>query len=297
MRKIFITLLIISTTIHAQVKGNKQIVTKNLKTKNLRAIKVNLYADITIDPSLEEGITIKMDSNLFDKIDTEVVDGKLNLDQLEWIQPSEKIIITMGAPNLESVETGTHEILKIINLDANSLKVRALIGKVILNGQIENLNLGVENGTIDASELTAQNLNANIWGWGKAIVNAQNEIDSKIKKDGRLELVSIPKYLKGDSKRALARNKQEKEKEIKWISFKIKNNSWNRNNFFVIGPRGDGGKFSYGFPMMPGKVKKEKWSIGTKIYKVNKVGFRKLLVEIGPEDEGQIVKLFEKRKS
>ena len=78
-----------------------------------------------------------------------------------------------------------------------------------------------------------------------------------------------------------------------WIPFKIKNNSWNRNNFLVIGPKKDGSSFSYGFPMMPGTTRKENWSVGSKVYKVNRLGLRKLLVEIKEEDKDKTVKLFE----
>ena len=68
-------------------------------------------------------MTITTDSNLFDKIDTEVLEGKLHLDQLKWIQASQKINIKIGAPNLRRVETGTHETLQIINIDSDYLNV------------------------------------------------------------------------------------------------------------------------------------------------------------------------------
>ena len=44
--------------------------------------------------------------------------------------------------------------------------------------------------------------------------------------------------------------------------------------------------------MMPFSTRKENWSVGTKVYKVNKLGLRKLLVKIKPEDAGKTVKLF-----
>lgn len=292
MRKLIALLLLASMASSAQVKGNKEIITKKIETKDLKVIKVNFYADITIDPSKEEGMTVTMDSNLFDKIDTETVDGVLNLDQIEWVQPSKPIQILIGAPNLERVEKGTHQTLKIENVDLSYLNVMAFIGKVVISGKVSQLNLGVENAEVDASKVIAENVRANIWGYGSAKVFAENELYSIVKNDGKLQVVNTPKSLKGDSKKVLARTQKEKKEKVSWIRFKIKNNSWNRNNFYVVGPRGDGGKFSYGFPMMPGKVKKERWSVGTKIYKVNKVGFRKLLVKISEKDEGKVVKLF-----
>ncbi|PQJ80003.1 GIN domain-containing protein [Polaribacter porphyrae] len=292
MKKIIIIALLVSSSIIAQTKGNETIETRSFSIDNLTNLHISLYAKITIDQSLKEGMTITTDANLFDKIETSVEDGKLDLNQKEWIQPSKKMVITISAPNLKRIEKGTHETLILKNLNAEYLNLMAHLGKIVASGNVEQLNLGIENGTIDASKTIAENVRVNIWGYGKAKVFAENEIYSIIKNDGRLELVNTPESLKGDTKKALKKNKKLAKNNISWISFKIKNNSWNRNNFFVVGPKQNGSKFSYGFPMMPGAKRNEKWSIGSKIYKVNKLGLRKLLVEIKAEDEGKVVDLF-----
>lgn len=294
MKKLIIIAILINTSIFAQIKGNKNIETRTFLVENLEDIKINLYAKITIDYAAEEKMTITADSNLFDKIDTDVVDGKLNLNQLEWIKASQKIVIKIGAPNLKSVEKGTHEMLQIINVDAEYLNLMALVGKVVVSGKVDQFNIGVEIGEVDASKLIAENARVNIWSRGKASVYVENEIYSIIKNNGKLILVNQPKILKGDTKKAIAENKKVYNSDITWINFKIKNNSWNRNHFVVVGPKKDGSTFSYGFPMMPGSTRKESWSIGTKIYKVNSLGLRKLLVEVKSNDKDTTVKLFKK---
>jgi len=294
MRKFIALLLLASLPSVAQVKGNKNIETRTFDIQNVEVIQVNFYAKITIDQSAEEGMSITMDSNLFDKIDTEVVDNKLHLDQLQWVQPSQRVIINIGAPNLKRVEKGTHQTLQIINVNTDKLVVNAHVGKVVVEGTAKQFDIGAENGEVDASKLVAQNSRVNIWGWGKAKVFVENELYSTLKDGARLEILNTPQKLKGDTKRYLDKKKKQEELDIEWITFKIKNNSWNRNHFYVVGPKEDGSKFSYGFPMMPGKVKKERWSTGTKIYKVSKLGLRKLLVTIKAEDEGKTVRLFEK---
>lgn len=293
--KTFITILFLSITIgiNAQIRGNKFIETKSFAAENLKNIGVHLYANITVDPTLNEEITITTDNNLFKYINTEVKNGNLDLNQKEWIQPSQPIQITIGAPNLERVQTNTHRDLIITNLNQNELRVMAIVGKIILEGNVNELNISAEIGTVDASQLKAKNVHINIWGNGNAIVYAENTLNSNIKKEGVLQVVNMPKYLKGDTKKVLQSSKEKYVRDVSWINFKIKNNSWNRNNFFVVGPKKDGRKFSYGFPMMPGSTREENWTIGTKIYKVNKLGLRKLLVEIGADDENKTVKLFQ----
>lgn len=108
MKKLLILLVFTSSTLIGQIKGNKSIETRTFDIPNLKELKVNLYAKITVDQSLTNGMQITADSNLFNLIDTKITNGKLNLNQLEWIQPSQKIIINIGSPSLEKIITGTH---------------------------------------------------------------------------------------------------------------------------------------------------------------------------------------------
>lgn len=292
MRIIIVLALFINASVFAQIKGNKSLETRTFSAKNLNWLKVNLYAEITLDYAAKEQIKITTDGNLFDFIDTNIVDGKLDLNQLQWIQPSEKIKIEIGAPNIKRVEIGTHETLQIINIDTDKLHLMAPLGKILAVGKVKQLNIGIENGEINASKLISEKVTANIWGFGKAIVFAKQELYATIKKEGKLTVVNTPKQLKGDARKAIVKTQTLTPKNTSWINFTIKNNSWNRNNFFVIGPKNDGSKFSYGFPMMPGATREENWSVGTKIYKVNKLGLRKLLVKIKDTDKDKVVKLF-----
>lgn len=83
-----------------------------------------------------------------------------------------------------------------------------------------------------------------------------------------------------------------KNSNVKFINLKIKNNSGNRYDFYVIGPKPNCSKFSYGFLMMPYAKRNEHWTVGTKIFKINRLGLRSLLVEIYANDENTVVQLF-----
>ncbi len=293
MRYISLLLILVSLTSKAQIKGNGIIETRSYTVGNLQTIKINLYADISIDTSIKEEIIITTDTNIFDLVDKEVVDGVLKLEQIEWIQPSKRPKIIIGAPNLTMVEQGTNNTVKVVNIDNEKLQLTALIGKIIAEGKVKTLNVNAETGTVDASKLESLNANVNIWNRGKAILNVKNELDSKLDTNAKIRVVNTPKILKGDSKKSLAQSKTlSNQDSVRYIKFKIKNNSLSRNQFFVVGPKPDGSSFGYGFPMMPQSTRKETWTTGTKVYKVNALGFRKLLITITPENENQTVKLF-----
>jgi hypothetical protein len=297
MKKMTLLLVFVAATGLAQIKGNKQIETKTFTIENVKTIKINFYANVNIDASAKEALTITTDSNLFNLIDKKVVDGTLYLDQKEWISPSQKTIITIGAPNLYRVEQGTHDITKIVNVDNNELRVNAPIGKVFIEGKTKELRIGSEGSKIDATKMVAEKAFVNLWSWGTVKVNVTNMLWADVSNSGKLFYVNKPKKLeiktKNDGK-VLGLNDLEniKNPEAKYINFKIKNNSSNRNHFEVVGPKQDGSKFGYGFPMMPYATRKETWTIGTKVYKVNKIGLKKLLVTINKDNENQVVKLF-----
>ena len=109
----------------------------------------------------------------------------------------------------------------------------------------------------------------------------------------RLEYVIEPKKIIGERLNAVARVNKAEFIKAKFIDIGIKNNSWNRRHFVVIGPKKDGSSFSYGFSLMPGSVKKERWTVGTKVYRKNSVGVKKLLVTIKAADEEKTVNLFD----
>ncbi|QHI34918.1 hypothetical protein IMCC3317_02630 [Kordia antarctica] len=297
MKKLLLLLLLIGFSGMAQTKGNKKIITRTFPLENVQRIKINFYAKVTIDQSAKEGMTITTDENLFDLIDTELVGNTLHLDQKEWIQPSQKAIITIGAPNIRHVETGTHDVTKIINVDNEYLQLTSPIGTVILERKTKELRLGIELASVDASKLIAENAFINIWSWGNAKVNVTNMLHAEVSNSGKLIYVNSPKNIQKKTKNdgqivSLAANETIKNPDAEWIHFKIKNNNSNRNHFFVVGPKKDGTKFSYGFPMMPNAVRKENWTVGTKIYKTNSLGIRNLLITIKKEDADTTVKLF-----
>lgn len=297
MKKITVLLLLMSFAGVAQIKGNKDIETRTFPINNIEKISINLYAKITIDQSLTEGLTITTDSNLFDFIDKKINDGALSLDQKKWISASQDIIIKIGAPNLTVVESGTHDTTRIININNDKLRVNAPIGNIIIEGKTKELRLGAELSTIDASKIEAEDAYVNLWSYGKVTVNVSNLLWAEISNDGKLFFTSKPEKVEVKTKNGgriynTEDNNIVNNTDAQFIKFKIKNNSSNRNQFYVVGPKPDGSKFSYGFPMMPYSKRNENWSIGSKVYKVNRLGFKKLLITIVKENEGETVNLF-----
>ena len=286
---IALVLVLSFSSLNAQIEGNGKMITKSFALDNVTNFVSNFYADITLDMSAETGITISAESNIIDFISIDKDGNTLSLEQKEWIEPSKRIKIIVGTPNLLKVVMDTHDELKVVNIKADIFSVNAEIGKVILSGNVNDLRITAKNGTIVASKLKSKIASVRITGDGKAVINTSEKVNCNLSEDARLsninkdaKLIDCSNGLKGEVTNA-----------TRYINLKIKNNSLLRKHFVVVGPKPDGRSFSYGFPMMPGAVKSEKWTIGTKIYKENSVGGRDLLVTLTEEDEGQTVKLFD----
>jgi len=281
-----------TSTVNAQVKGNGDIVTKILPLENFDAIKLNLTTDLYIDLEGKNTISITTDENIMDLIDRKVRGNVLVLNQKEWIAPSQQVVIRVSASQLNKINCGAHSLVKIDGLNQEKFKVKANVGRIFLSGKVTSLRVDNEVAKVDASELTVDEAKISISSWGSVIANVTKVLDTDIDKSGQLVLVQEPENFRGDAKEVFRKNLKEPE-NVQWIKFKIKNNSFSRKNFYVVGPKKDGSRFSYGFPMMPGATRKENWTVGSKIYKVSKLGLRKLLVTIQATDENQTVKLFE----
>lgn len=80
--------------------------------------------------------------------------------------------------------------------------------------------------------------------------------------------------------------------EVVFIKFKIRNNSAGIHSYYVKGPNGRGGNFSYGFKMFPFGIREENWSIGTKVYKQSQWGKLTELIVVTESSEGKTLDLY-----
>lgn len=293
MRKlILLAVLCMPIACIAQTKGNKDIATRSYKVSSIKTIILDMYAELTIDCAADEKLTITTDENLLNLLNTKVENSTLRLSQIKWIEPSKRVKITIGAPYLKKLEVDTHETVVLSNISNDHLELVASIGTIKAIGTTKYLQIDSSNGNISASGLITEKASINIGGSGKVTVYATEELDAQIYGDGSLTLLHEPK-LKQIKRTQLTEEKRfEPNENLKWINLKIKNNSWNRNKFVVIGPKKDGGHFSYGFAMFPGTTKTERWSIGTKVYKDRGAGVKEYLVTVQESNRNNTLKLF-----
>ncbi|HAA13005.1 MAG TPA: hypothetical protein DCE41_15465, partial [Cytophagales bacterium] len=182
---LFLAFLVPALT-YAQVKGNGTVVTQQFDLAELTRLQMELYAQVTVDASAESGITITGDENLIPLLNYDIRDGRMVLQQREWIQPTQPIQVTIGAPALTSVEVGVHETVKVINLNRDDFNARALLGKVELSGQVTTLNASAERGGVDARNLQVQTVDVNMWDAGLIQIGEAQKITGLVQQAGQV---------------------------------------------------------------------------------------------------------------
>lgn len=275
--------LLIVPPLCAQVKGSKNIVTDTYSIPGVEKIDVSIVADLTIVQSEDYYMTIETDDNLVDLVGRKISDGKLTLDQVEWISAS-VLKIKIGIPKLTSIFTGAHGTTKVDGFIQSMIEVNCEVGAVVLKGKVDSIRILNHVGEVDASEMIAQSGHIVVDSWGSVKAYVIGDVTTILDEDAGFMLVN---------KKHINEHPVKIDTTIKFINFKVKNNSWKKHSFYVRGPKADGSSFSYGFSLWPGQKKSERWTIGTRVYKVTGSEESELLVTIKPEDEGEVVKLWD----
>ena len=294
---IFISFIFQFQFAFAQVKGNGNIISQEIKVVPFDKIHINFPVTLEVDANAEYALNITSDDNILPKIVLKNNNNKLSILQDEWIQPTKMVRVKIGTKGLTSLEIGGYGNATIFNLNEEKLKVINSVGKVTLMGNANELIFVIETGKLDASKLKAKKVNAEIWSHGEAIVNATDLLEGKISENGKIVYLEKPKTQNldlGEEAEMISMEENNVQKKntspIKYIKVNLRNNKFSRIHTFVKGPKNK--NFSYGMPFNPKQTREENYPVGTKIFKVNKLGTRKLLVTVKAEDEGKTVDLF-----
>jgi len=302
---IFIISILFCLQGFSQSLGDIALGSKSIILTGIADIEIGIKAQIKIDCSGKEGIKVRAKDSLLEKVEVDLVGDRLYVNAKEWIAPEEEIYIEIGAPNLNFVQLNTNSEVSIEHIDQEVISAMALNGQISLSGKVQWFNANGEVASIDARELVAETVQLNFWDLGEVLLGSPKKLIGKTRRGTKVTYENQPKeklhiYAESGFNKTPVRSKSSskirkvKNPDARFINFDLKNNSFNRIQCYVKGPKSDGSTFSYGFPMNPGQKRKKYWSIGTKVYRVNHMGMRKLLLEITSENEGQLVKMYEK---
>lgn len=292
---ILIISVILASTAFAQLRGNGNIVSIEWELITFTEIDNGLSSNISVRFGESNTLTVRTDENLLNSIKIEVIDGALEIDQLEWISASQKIEIDITTQSLIEFRNSAHGMYSIVGIDEQEFVLNANVGDFILSGNTGFLGISTAVGKVDASDLIAKSADVNIESFGTVTLNVQDQLDTQISNNGKVVFVNEPAILSNrneEGAQVVSREEDQKPRpEVAYIDVKLKNNSLRRVKVIFSGP--EDARFGYGAPIGRLQTKNERFPVGTKVYLDNNSPEKVLLIEISADDEGKTLKLFQ----
>ncbi len=196
-------------------KGRGKIVTETRKLAEFDEIEIEGQAQIFLTQGLEPAITLSIDSNLLEYIKTEVSGSKLKIYESKCIEEISEFKIYITAKNLSalnvigSVKMSCDSIFRTdklmiktdnsgninLNLDLEDIEVITKgSGLLKLAGRSANFDIDLKGaGAIEAFNLQAKNIEANINGAGTCEVSVSEKLFGEVSGSGKLFYKGNPK--------------------------------------------------------------------------------------------------------
>jgi hypothetical protein len=176
--------------------GSGTIKTETRSVEKFTAVRLSSSANVVIERTGTEGLTVTGDDNLVSLFISEVKDGTLHLSYAKGKSFEGKIpVYRITVSDLRKITvTGSGDV-DASKLEGNMLSVSDTgSGDIRLGGQVDELVLGIEgSGDVNAAELKAKRAKVALKGSGDATVNVSDELDAKISGSGDLSYIGSPK--------------------------------------------------------------------------------------------------------
>ncbi|MEZ4773539.1 MAG: DUF2807 domain-containing protein [Bacteroidia bacterium] len=276
----------------AQINGNGKIITTTRSAGIFTSVEVDFPAEVEIICQTIPHLEITVDENVLPYIDVKTEGAKLRILQGKWIEPSQKVRIKIGTAFLHKLETGGYGEYWVRNIDSPIFTLLNPVGTVEVEGKTDNFQVTVNTGKVDASQLVAKQVSAQINSRGWVKVHAVDLLETQIAENGKVIYTEKPGKITGSGP-VVSADQVENEvvPEVKYIKLELLNNSSSKIDIVIQGPPHR--RFSYGIPFKAGQRRAENVPVGTRLY-LDQIITRKLLVTITEENENQVVKLFDK---
>tara|TARA_R110002073_G_scaffold4213_3_gene28025 strand:+ start:1245 stop:1964 length:720 start_codon:yes stop_codon:yes gene_type:complete len=225
MKKLIAVIVLIAFTgsIHAQwygkrIKGNGNMITKTRTVSDYDAISVAGSFDVKLVAGNEGNLTIHIDENLLEYLETEVNGDNLKISWKKGVNISthKKILITVPFVDIERVSlAGSGDVYSDDVIKATEFKISlagsgdvklhiaasdissSIVGSgdVDLRGNATSIRCSISgSGDIDAYQLTSDKADVSISGSGGVKISVKDNLKARISGTGNVYYKGNPKY-------------------------------------------------------------------------------------------------------
>ncbi len=279
------------------VRGNGDIQTSKRAMGIFTSVAVEFPAEVEIVCKSYPFLEITSDKNILDHIQVSESGSELRISQKGWIEASKGVVIKIGAAFIDNLETNGYGDYKVTGIDVPTFNLVNPVGSVSLEGKARELKVNLGTGSVDASRLTAESVLVHITSWGTAHIFATDKVEGYVAGRGKVVYSGNPARVNvnmaGGPGNLLSseQDRQVEKTEVVYIDLKVYNNRISTVSVVIQGPPER--QFSYGTNFMPLQSRKERFPVGTEIYKVDSSGERgELLLKVEATFAGKSIHLF-----
>ncbi len=257
-------------------------------------LEITTAAEVRVVCQQMPQVVIEGDANLLPRVKTQLIGNRLIISAEGWIAPTLPLRIEVHTSFLSKLMPGGWTTTVLENLDTPDFYLEAEVGKVILNGSCERLQINSHLAEVEAQKLESREAKVQITGrGGKVKLGPTFSIQAELHPESSLAYSGKPNIENPKAQGQIypIGTKPEEEKvAVARIACTLHNPKMRVINFRIEGP--PQARFGYGAQIGPLGSKKEHFPIGTRLYRKNKEGEEILIVEIRKEDAGRKIRLW-----
>lgn len=212
--KILFALLIIAVGVagcfSSSIKGSGNSVTEERKLDYVSRIEIEGNFNVEISSGEVSSLKIEAEDNIIPLVETKVDDEKLTVKMKEKITNLREIRIKISTHDLVELESDGKSNIKVKGLNTDDFELSSDgEGEITIEGKVDYLKVTMDGeGKLLAKDLLSKNANVNLYGEGKAEVNARKLLKAKVKGSGSVDYYGDPEEISIDTSKGGSVNKK-----------------------------------------------------------------------------------------
>ena len=176
------------------IQGNGVAATDTREVSDFEGVKASGVASVTITVGQPKSVTVNVDENLMEYVETTVENNQLVISTSKSISPSLGLKVEITVPTLSEASVSGVGDIKVVDAAGESLKLRISgVGSIVAAGTVTNADVSVSGvGDADLTELKAENVVVSVSGTGDANVYASKSVDAKVSGVGDIVVYGNP---------------------------------------------------------------------------------------------------------
>ena len=183
---------------NAQVKGNGNFVSEMRELSKFKAIEIAIgYDKILVNCGEEPSLHISGDENILPLITTRISKGILRIesDSTFETKADSEIIINVKSLKEFTFDGVGETVIQNVNSEKFTCNING-VGSCDLKGKVKSFNISVNGvGSVNARQLIADDVVANLNGVGSVKLYAKNSLDASVNGIGGLTYFGNPEEL------------------------------------------------------------------------------------------------------